>query len=249
MTIGVLEPTVGPHGRFEFSFRDVVVLRSVRDLLDNNVPPSTIHATMRSLSRSLGEDDTLTAYRLVADGGRVVVVRGDDRWDPVTGQEVLDLAIEDGASITPDIGHITRTVDVDEGAAEEWFLVGDEAEGEDLLRAVEAYERAIVLDPRHVDARINLGRLLHASGQFLAAIDHYAAAVEVDPLNAIAWFNMGIALEDEGAPSRAIDAYLRSIESDGSLADAHHNIAVLFERTGESDRALQHLHEYHKLTK
>lgn len=249
VTMGILEPNIGPHGRFEFSFQDVVVLRSVRALLSENIPPSAIHDAMQTLADTLDEDDPLTSFSLVADGGRIVAMSDDGRWDPLTGQEVLDLTQDDGGSSMVAISHVRQTTVMDEGDAEEWFLVGDEAEDDDLLGAIEAYERAIALDPRHVDARINLGRLLHASGRFLAAIDQYAAAVEVDPFNAIAWFNMGVALEDEGAPTRAIDAYLRSIESDGTLADAHHNIAVLFERTGETERALQHLREYHKLTR
>jgi len=242
VSLGILTPAIGPHGRFEFTFQEVIVLRAASELLTNDVPSSLIHSAMSALQERLIADDALTSFSLVAEGGKVVVVRDGDRWDPLTGQEVLNLDVEPVSVAATEIWQSSGVLD-----AEEWFLLGDEAESDDSARAVAAYERAIELDPRHVDARINLGRLFHAAGRFSDAIEQYAIAVAVEPTNAIAWFNMGVALEDEGAPSRAIDAYLHSINGDASLADPHHNLAALYERTGDANRALQHLREYRKL--
>ncbi|MFV2000064.1 MAG: tetratricopeptide repeat protein [Acidimicrobiia bacterium] len=247
VSLGILNPATGPHGRFEFTFQEVIVLRAASELLANDVPSSLIHSGMSALQERLAVDDSLTSFSLVAEGGRVVVVRDGDRWDPLTGQEVLNLDVEPVSIAATEVRQFSGALDPDTVDAEEWFLLGDEVEGDDSLRAVEAYERAIELDPRHVDAHINLGRILHAAGRFADAIEQYSIAVTVEPANAIAWFNMGVALEDEGAPARAIDAYLHSIDGDASLADAHHNVAVLYERTGDVDRALQHLREYRKL--
>ena len=42
---------------------------------------------------------------------------------------------------------------------------GAAAEQEDPARSRQAYERALSLDPSHVSARLNLGRLLHETSQ------------------------------------------------------------------------------------
>lgn len=247
VSAGILTPTMGAHGRFEFTFQDVIVLRAASELNSGDVPASLIHSAMSALQEQLLTDDSLTSFTLVAEGGRVVVLRDGDKWDALSGQEVLNLDIGSVAVAASDVSRFSGDVAADSIDAEEWFLLGDEAESDDSMRAVAAYERAIELDPRHIDARVNLGRLFHAAGRFVEAIEQYAIAVAVEPTNAIAWFNMGVALEDEGAPSRAIDAYLHSIDGDASMADAHHNVAALYERTGDVDRALQHLREYRKL--
>jgi tetratricopeptide (TPR) repeat protein len=115
-------------------------------------------------------------------------------------------------------------------------------------RARALYERAIELEPRHVEARVNLGRLLHDAGDSDAAEAQYRRALEIRP-DATAFFNLAILLEDAGRFPEAIRSYESALQVDGGLADAHYNLAGLLERLGDPRGALRHLHAYRKLAR
>src|SRR5438105_1236051 len=91
--------------------------------------------------------------------------------------------------------------------AEELFELALDLEAMSVDDARAAYERAIDLDPHHVDAHVNLGRILHESGAPLAAEQHYRAALEIEPDHAVAIFNLGVALDDLGRLTEAITMY------------------------------------------
>src|SRR2546425_10924423 len=126
-------------------------------------------------------------------------------------------------------------------SAEEWFGWGCELEATSLEEAREAYRRALALDPRHADAHVNLGRLLHESGDAAGAESHYRRALEARPDHATAAFDLGVALEDLGRDREALEAYDRAIALDPGNADAHYNAASLCEKLGRPAEALGHL--------
>src|SRR5690606_4840915 len=88
-----------------------------------------------------------------------------------------------------------RTVAVQ---AEVWVRRGRALEALDPAAACDAYRRALELDPDHPEANINLGRLVHESGQADAAAELYRVALKSRPDDAVAWFNLGVALGDLG---------------------------------------------------
>jgi tetratricopeptide (TPR) repeat protein len=113
--------------------------------------------------------------------------------------------------------------------------------------ARELYRRALVRQPDHADAHINLGRLLHEAGEVHAALLHYRSALQVRPVDATASFNLGVALEDLGLASEAIAAYQQAIAADPDSADAHYNVARLLEQAGKPEIAVRHLLIYRQL--
>jgi len=77
--------------------------------------------------------------------------------------------------------------------------------------AIAEYEAVLRRDPRHFQARYNLGTyLLDVPGRLEDAIGHLQAAVDIRPDNAEAHLNLGIALAD--APARLQDA-IRQLEA------------------------------------
>lgn len=108
-----------------------------------------------------------------------------------------------------------------------------------------AYLKSLEADAHHVEARINLGRLLHLKG------DHGAAeAVYRDGLtaNALLSFNLALLMEDLERESEAILAYREALLHDPQLADAHFNLARLHERAGRKKAAFRHLLAFRRLT-
>ena len=94
---------------------------------------------------------------------------------------------------------------------------------------------------------VNLGRLLHESGDVRAAEKHYREALAVRRTDLTALFNLGVALEDLGRLKEARAAYRETLLADPDHADAHFNLAGVLERMGRKPDALKHLKAYRQL--
>ena len=74
-----------------------------------------------------------------------------------------------------------------------------------------AYEKTIALDSAHIDAHVNLGRLLHEDSDPAAAEKHYRAALAADPAHAVAAFNLVSTLVMTVTDKQADIAILRTL--------------------------------------
>ncbi|MGH7323686.1 MAG: tetratricopeptide repeat protein [Candidatus Rokuibacteriota bacterium] len=61
--------------------------------------------------------------------------------------------------------------------------------------AVNAYKRAIDLDPRSVEARMGLGEVYEEKGLYKEAIEEYRRVIEAEPTHAEALYNMALVYE------------------------------------------------------
>lgn len=133
------------------------------------------------------------------------------------------------------------------GSAEECFERGLKLERRRPREAVAAYQQAIQIQPEHVDAHLNLGRLLQGDGGAGEAAAHYKRALELDPRHATAAYNLGTAYEDLNDATRAIRAYRKAIAADPAFADAHFNLGRLYEKAGRKRDALKQMRMYRNL--
>jgi tetratricopeptide (TPR) repeat protein len=133
-------------------------------------------------------------------------------------------------------------------SADDWHALGADLEPAAPDHALEAYRRALDVDPDHFDTRVNLGRLLHEKGRLHAAETHFRLALSIRSGDPTARFNLGICLEDLGRSHEAVRAYTETIEADPECADAYYNLARLYEELGDSAAALRHLQTYRRLT-
>jgi Flp pilus assembly protein TadD len=53
-------------------------------------------------------------------------------------------------------------------------------------------EKALALNPKNVDARVNLGNLCVREGRLSEGARHYQGALDVNPSHAIAMYNLSI---------------------------------------------------------
>jgi tetratricopeptide (TPR) repeat protein len=118
-------------------------------------------------------------------------------------------------------------------------------EEKDPGEARAAYLKSLAIDAHHVEARINLGRLLHLNGEHATAEQVYRAGLTA---NALLSFNLALLLEDLDRESEAILAYREALAHDPRMADAHFNLARLHEKAGRSKEAFRHLLAHRRLT-
>ncbi len=135
----------------------------------------------------------------------------------------------------------------EERTADEWFDLGCDLQESRPEDAVAAFRNALDLEPAHIEARVNLGYLLHQAGRIDEAISHYETARRGARADSTAAFNLGVALEDVGRCSEAIEAYRQAVTIDPELADAHYNLARLCEQAGDRAGAFEHLRRYRAL--
>jgi len=244
-------PGRGARRKLQFSFQDLVILRTAKALVAARIPARRIRGALKNLRHQLPRGRSLAELRIVAEGDRIVVSDGTTAWNPESGQTHLDFAVSDLASRAAPIARRTaqaaRAAEADLDG-EDWYELGLELEAVEPGEARDAYRRALELDAHHADAHVNLGRLLHEQGLVQEAERHYRLALQERPEHATAAFNLGIALEDLDRPSDAIEAYRAALAVEPRLADAHYNVARLYERLGKKAAALRHLSSYERLT-
>ncbi len=247
---GFVSPGRGERRAYRFSFQDLIVLRAARALRAARVPARRITRSLRSLRRRLPDSIPLSGLRISALGDRVVVGAGGARWQADSGQYVLelDVSIADG-----ELRVLARDGPAREAAketdADDWFRRGAAAERADPERSRAAYERALSLDPLHISARLNLGRLLHESSQLAAAERVYRDGLRESGKHPTLLFNLGALLDDAGRQSDAIEAYQAALREDPRFADCHYNLALLLEASGNPRGAIRHMAAYRRLAR
>ncbi|HYF38641.1 MAG TPA: tetratricopeptide repeat protein [Gemmatimonadales bacterium] len=247
---GFLTPERGPRNRYRFSFQDLVLLRTARELAHARVPPRRIRRALRDLARQLPGGRSLSEIRITANGQTILVHEGGAAWNPESGQLHIDFAVQELAG---DYAPATRTLipDVaereDSRTAWDWFDLGVELESHDPAQAYQAYARALSLDPEFTDAHVNLGRLLQLAGRTREAIVHYRRSLQPGSTDPTGTFNLGTALEELGRWRAAVTAYLRAVDIDPRFADAHFNLARLYEQLGRQAEAIRHFRAYKRL--
>lgn len=248
---GLLDPRRGTRGALRFSFQDLVLLRTARDL-SRRVPARRLRRALARLREQLPVGRELTEVRITVDGDDLVVRDGRSVWNPSSGQLLLNFEVSEiAAEVAPLVRRAARRAfeDKDLLEAADWYELACDLEGPEPEAARDAYRHALELDPEHVESHLNLGRLLHAEENLTAAEAHYRMAVCFDPTHATALFNLGVCAEDQGDLPRAVHFYRKAVESEPAMADAHMNLGLVYERLGKMRSAVKHLSIYRQLVK
>jgi len=230
-------------GKLHYSFHDLVVLRTASALRAAKISSQRINKTLRELRSALPPDSALNQLSLTALGNRIAIREGQTLRESETGQYALALEIVEEKGR---LHVITRQDEAPapDAAAEDHYAKGVQLEEVDPQSARIAYEAALAADPNHLEARINLGRLLHLDGRLAEAEQVYRFAGQAEPFLV---FNLAVLLEDLGREPEAIIAYREALALDPQFADAHFNLARLYERARDAKASLRHLLAYRRM--
>jgi len=240
-------------GRLNYSFQDLIVLRTLGSLRAANIPTQKINRTLRAIRESLPGELPLSGLSIVAVGDRIVVREGQSLRESDTGQYTLALDFIDQGG---DLLMIDKVGDARaraaeqaaasaaSGAVEDEFERALALEDSDAEAAIALYRSFLEEDATRMEARLNLGRLLHEKGRHEEAERVYRGSATAEPLLS---FNLAVLLEDRDRIGEAMAVYRHAIALDPGLADAHFNLARLYEQAGNARDALRHLLAYRRL--
>lgn len=240
-----------PHSPYRFTFQDVVLLRTAKGLTEAKLDPRRIWRAIKALAAQLPADRPLSAVRVQIEGTRVVVRDNNTVWEPESGQTILDFSVRELAEkVAPMVRDSVQQALQTAASADDWFEAALECEQMGANGDAErAYRSALRMDPRHVAAAINLGRLRHVARALPEAEELYRRAIAIEPEHPTARFNLGVVLEDRGAMEAAIAEYKEAIRLDPRVADVHYNLARLYQQTGDQQAALRHYSRFKSLTR
>jgi len=244
---GFVTPARGPRKALLFSFQDLIVLRTAQSLAAAKIPPKRITRSLKALRQQLPETMPLTGLSIGAVGEQVVVRDGAGQRQAETGQYLLAFEGDPDKGSLSVIERPAAAVPRSTAAREDWFGQALELEQHDPAGAIAAYRRAIAADPERLDARVNLGCLLHDQGRLKEAEAVYREAIETGAADALCWYNLAVLLDDLRRKQDAADAYEEALRLDPALADAHYNLGLLYEAMSKPQDAIRHMSRYRRL--
>jgi len=104
-----------------------------------------------------------------------------------------------------------------------------------LVDGLDAYNKAIGINPQYAEAWYNKGNTLGELGKHIEAIKAYERAIEIKPGIADPWVNKGVALYKLGEHEKAIIAYDRAIEINPTSIEAWCNKALSLRELGRME--------------
>ncbi len=207
-----------------YDFRDLIGLRTIKQLSENGVPANRLRRALAALREKLSQVQApLAELRVLSDGKDVIVERGGARLEPLSGQFVLNFETRELDEKVRVMGGRT---------ADDWLATALDYEAGDNQKAeaIQAYERALLVDPQRVDALINYGTLLYESGNLKKAAEYFRRALATQHDNAQAHFNLGSVLEELSKLEESRQHLRQAVQLDPQYSDAHYNLAFVCEK-------------------
>jgi len=236
----------------DYDFLDLVGIRAVLSLLEGGISLRRIRTSVEFLRRSVPEiEDPLVALRLLREGAPRMVVAHEGRLIEPDGQLMLGF-VEDEPQ-----GELAGVASIGPGSDESaplesagsWFERGCQLDSQPgrYAEALEAYRKAVELDPDFADAHCNLGALFYNNADRVAARRHFERCLRLEPAHVEAHFNLANLLEEDGCDEMSLHHYRAALEADPFYPDLHINLALLCEKLGLDDKALGHWKRYLQL--
>jgi tetratricopeptide (TPR) repeat protein len=232
----------------KYSFSDLIAIRAILELRRKGFRPRQIAEAVESLRRKLeGITRPLSELRILSDGRKIAVRVAGQKMEAVSGQILLDFDASELGGVKMLPGRRPSENRLKE--SETWFQRGLELEESSAPdeEIIDAYSKAIELNPGAAGAMVNLGTIYYRERRFSEAECYYRDAVRADPKYALAEFNLGNLYDEQGRLADAAAHYRRALAINPQYADAHFNLALLCERIGEVLKAVHHWKLYLKL--
>ncbi len=234
-----------------YGFGELLALRMLAQLREKGVAPAKMRRAIHAVARKLdGVEHPLTELRVYIDGKRIRVEIDGRHMEAESGQLLLDFGPSEISRLLEFKPRENPRADAERRVeAERWFQRGLELEqtGGPVEQVLEAYLKAVELDPQSAGALVNLGTLYFNTHDFTRAERCYKQALEVDPEYALAHFDLANLYDERGLRGPALEHYQTALRISPTYADAHYNIALLYQGSNQALKAVHHWMTYVKL--
>lgn len=234
-----------------YGFRELLALRTILKLRASRLASPQIRRALTALREKLRDiHDPLSQLKIYADGKRIRVEIDGRAMEAESGQLLLNFdAVELKRLLEFRKPAALNADQIQRAAAEHWFQRGLELEqtGAPIAEVIEAYQKAVELDPTSAGALVNLGTIQFNARNWKEAERYYLEALKADPQYALAHFDLANLYDERGDRVQAQHHYLAALEISPTYADAHYNLALLYQGLNQGMKALRHWTEYLKL--
>lgn len=224
-----------------YDFRDLIGLRTIKQLLEKGVSATRLQRALSALNEKLSQVKTpLSELRILSDGKEVLVEQGAARLEPLSGQFVLNFE-------TRELDESVRFIA--QRSADDWLAMAlsYEADKKTRAEAIDAYDHCVAVEPHNVDALLNCGTLYYEDGNFEKAAEYFQRALAAQPQNPLVHFNLGSVLDEMGELEESRRHLRRAVILDPSFCDAHYNLAFVCDKLHAFGEAREHWQAYVKL--
>jgi tetratricopeptide (TPR) repeat protein len=228
-----------------FSFRDLVVLRAAKSLHAARVPAARVKRALRALARELGAGRTLSGLRIAADGARVVVHEDGARFEPESGQLLLDFSLDalahQAARVTDAEVVTRRAARSDPHAPLAAGALGVRSgPPNDPGDSLDANAQAAGATPRAFAERAFAEALALEEADPSAAMRAYRRALARDASFSDAAINLARLVHDAGRAKEAVALYQAALAHAPGDAELHYNLALALEDARGAAAAIHH---------
>src|SRR5262249_49725789 len=125
---GFVGPSARSGGKHVYTFQDLVGVKAAKELLDRGLTVQRVRKNLDALREQLPHvERPLAQLRIVSDGDRLVVLEEETRYEPTTGQLVMDFAL---APLEREVAElpVSETPAPRSDTAYAWFLEGQRLE-------------------------------------------------------------------------------------------------------------------------
>jgi Flp pilus assembly protein TadD len=109
----------------------------------------------------------------------------------------------------------------------------------ETIKAIQAYQKVLEIDPTYVEAYNNLGILYQEMGDFEKARKAYQMAVDINPHYEKALNNLGILYYLQGRYEESMGALQRALEVNPNNVESLINLGILFKKRGQLEQAME----------
>lgn len=106
--------------------------------------------------------------------------------------------------------------------------------------AIDAFKKAISIDPQYSSAYLNLGSAYKRNGNIEAAIIFFKKYLSFMPLEPVGYFNLGVAYNTIGQHETAINYYKKAIDINSKYLEPYNNLGSLYSDLGDHENAINY---------
>jgi superkiller protein 3 len=109
----------------------------------------------------------------------------------------------------------------------------------EILKAIQAYQKVIELDPNYIEAYNNLGIIYQEMGDLEKALEAYQNSININPGYEKAYNNRGIVLYLQGRDEEALESFQKALGLNPQNIESYINMGVLFKKKGQIGKAIE----------